>query len=87
MLVVGAGPVGVMAACSLALQGVPVRIVEKRGEASTESKALAMHARSLEVLDQLGHGVIDKFLEQGLAIKVTDSHPRFDSELALLRSN
>ncbi len=54
LLVVGAGPTGL----SLALQahdlGARVRIVERRPDAFRPSRALIMHARTLEVLRPLG---------------------------------
>ncbi len=51
VLVVGAGPTGMTCAIELARRGVRVRIVEKRTAASTTSKALVVHARTLELLD------------------------------------
>jgi 2-polyprenyl-6-methoxyphenol hydroxylase-like FAD-dependent oxidoreductase len=54
VLVVGAGPVGLVAACELARRGVRVRIVDKLSAPTTESRAILVHARSLEMLDQLG---------------------------------
>ena len=53
VLVVGAGPIGMTCAIELARRGVGVRIVEKRTEASTTSKALVVHARTLELLDTI----------------------------------
>lgn len=54
LLVVGAGPTGLTAAIAARQHGLTVRIVD-RGEAATAfSKALVLHSRSLEVLDDLG---------------------------------
>ncbi|SDG90255.1 FAD-dependent oxidoreductase [Pseudonocardia oroxyli] len=54
VLVVGAGPVGLTAACRLARLGVGVHVVEKPTEPTTESRAVGVHARSLELLASLG---------------------------------
>lgn len=54
ILVVGAGPVGLTLATELRRGGVPVRIVDKLAEPSTWSKAVAVHARTLEVLRAMG---------------------------------
>ncbi len=54
VLVVGAGPVGLTAACQLARLGVPVRVVDTLAQPTTESRAVSLHARSLEMLAPLG---------------------------------
>ncbi|MET9857198.1 FAD-dependent oxidoreductase [Streptomyces sp. NPDC006450] len=51
VLVVGAGPVGLMLAGELARGGVDVVVVEKRKAPSTESRASTLHARTMEILD------------------------------------
>ena len=54
VLVVGAGPVGLTTACQLARLGVPVRVVDALDEPTTESRAVSIHARSMEMLAALG---------------------------------
>jgi 2-polyprenyl-6-methoxyphenol hydroxylase-like FAD-dependent oxidoreductase len=54
VLVVGAGPVGLTAACQLVRQGVPVRIIDALAQPTTESRAVSIHARSMEMLAALG---------------------------------
>ncbi|HEY2863116.1 MAG TPA: FAD-dependent monooxygenase [Casimicrobiaceae bacterium] len=54
VLVVGAGPTGLVLALWLARLGVRVRIIDKTAEAGTTSRALAVQARILEQYDQLG---------------------------------
>lgn len=54
VLVVGAGPVGLTAASQLARLGVPVRVVETLERPTTESRAVSVHARSMEMLAALG---------------------------------
>lgn len=55
VIVVGAGPTGLLLAGDLAEAGVKVLVLEKRGaEISNLSRAFAVHARTLEVLDARG---------------------------------
>src|SRR5262249_30056559 len=54
VLIVGAGPTGLVLALWLTRLGVPVRIVDKLAEPSTTSRALAVQARTLEFYRQLG---------------------------------
>lgn len=56
VLIVGAGPTGLTAAMELSRLGVAVRIVDKAAEPSTTSKALAVQARTLELLEPRGVG-------------------------------
>src|SRR5882724_57812 len=53
VLIVGAGPTGLVLANWLARQGIPFRIVDKAAEPGTTSRALAVHARTLELYRQL----------------------------------
>ncbi|WP_369253174.1 FAD-dependent monooxygenase [Geodermatophilus amargosae] len=54
VLVVGAGPVGLVAACELARQGVRARIVDPLERPTDQSRAVLLHARSQELLAALG---------------------------------
>jgi 2-polyprenyl-6-methoxyphenol hydroxylase-like FAD-dependent oxidoreductase len=54
VLIVGAGPVGLFSALSLVRRGVRVRIIDEEWRGTTHSYALALHPRSLELLDELG---------------------------------
>lgn len=53
VLIVGAGPTGLVLALWLAKMGVPLRIIDKAGGPGTSSRALALHARTLELYRQL----------------------------------
>ena len=53
VLIVGAGPTGLVLANWLARMGVRLRIVDKAAEPGTTSRALAVHARTLELYRQL----------------------------------
>src|SRR5262249_48586462 len=54
VLIVGAGPTGLVLALWLTHWGVRVRIIDKTAEPGTTSRALAVQARTLELYDQLG---------------------------------
>jgi 2-polyprenyl-6-methoxyphenol hydroxylase-like FAD-dependent oxidoreductase len=54
VLIVGAGPTGLVLALWLTGMGVRVRIVDKTNEPGTTSRALAVQARTLELYQQIG---------------------------------
>jgi 2-polyprenyl-6-methoxyphenol hydroxylase-like FAD-dependent oxidoreductase len=66
VLVVGAGPVGLTAACELLRRGVDVRIVDAAAARTDKSRALGIQARTLEALD--GMGIADRFVAAGRKI-------------------
>jgi 2-polyprenyl-6-methoxyphenol hydroxylase-like FAD-dependent oxidoreductase len=53
VLIVGAGPTGLVLALWLTKLGVSVRLIDKTAEAGTTSRALAVQARTLELYRQL----------------------------------
>jgi hypothetical protein len=55
-LIVGAGPTGLTLAAQLSMFGVRFRIVDRAPTAAHESRALAVQARTLEILQTLGLG-------------------------------
>jgi 2-polyprenyl-6-methoxyphenol hydroxylase-like FAD-dependent oxidoreductase len=63
VLVVGAGPTGLTLALQLAGFGIDVRIVDRGADRVHESRALAIQARTLEVL--AGSRVTDELVEYG----------------------
>jgi 2-polyprenyl-6-methoxyphenol hydroxylase-like FAD-dependent oxidoreductase len=54
VLIVGAGPTGLLLALWLTRRGIRVRIIDKVDEPGTTSRALVVHARTLEFYRQLG---------------------------------
>ena len=64
VLIVGAGPPGLMMACQLALRKIPFRIIDKNEQHLSRSGALIIHARSLEIFNQMG--IADKAISQGI---------------------
>ena len=69
VVIVGAGPTGLMLAGELALARVDVAIVERRANQDLSgSRAGGLHSRTIEVLDQ--RGIADRFLSQGQKAQV-----------------
>jgi 2-polyprenyl-6-methoxyphenol hydroxylase-like FAD-dependent oxidoreductase len=64
ILVVGAGPVGLLMASELRRHGVECRLVEKAERPGDKSRAIAVHSRTLEVLDALG--LADELIARGV---------------------
>jgi 3-(3-hydroxy-phenyl)propionate hydroxylase len=62
VVVVGAGPVGLSLAIDLALQQVPVVLLDNDDRLSTGSRAICFAKRTLEIFDRLGLGqrLVDK---------------------------
>jgi 2-polyprenyl-6-methoxyphenol hydroxylase-like FAD-dependent oxidoreductase len=64
VLIVGAGPVGLVAACELAGRGVRVRIIDRLPAPTEQSRAIVVHARTLEMFERMG--VVDDVLASGI---------------------
>ncbi len=63
VLIIGAGPTGLVLALWLTRLGVRVRIVDKTAEPGTTSRALAVQTRTLEFYSQIG--LADAVVERG----------------------
>ncbi len=64
VVIAGAGPTGLMLAGELALAGVDIVLVERRGSQDLAGlRAGGLHMRTLELLDQ--RGIVERFLAQG----------------------
>lgn len=72
MLIVGAGPTGLVAAVELARRGHPVRILEKYLERQPLSKALAINPRTLELLEP--SGVTERLISSGWRAREVEMH-------------
>ncbi|MFH9473365.1 FAD-dependent monooxygenase [Streptomyces anulatus] len=77
VLIVGAGPTGLVLACDLARRGAAVRIVDRSPAPPRTSRAKGPNPRSLEILDDLG--VAEEVLAAGSAplpmLKYRDRRP------------
>ncbi|GII88801.1 FAD-dependent oxidoreductase [Sphaerisporangium siamense] len=63
VVIAGAGPTGLMLASELRLHGVHVLVLEKDAEPAGIVRALGLHVRSIEVMDQ--RGLLERFLAHG----------------------
>lgn len=61
VVVVGAGPVGLLLACELRADGARVTVLERLSEPTTESRASTLHARTMEILHD--RGLLDRLGE------------------------
>ncbi|GAB3484340.1 rifampin monooxygenase [Amycolatopsis cihanbeyliensis] len=63
VIIAGGGPTGLMLAGELRLHGVRVLVLEREAEPTRVVRALGLHARSIEVMDQ--RGLLERFLAHG----------------------
>ncbi|SDP56559.1 rifampin monooxygenase [Lentzea jiangxiensis] len=63
VVIAGGGPTGLVLAGELRLHGVSVVVLEREREPTEVVRALGLHARSIEVLDQ--RGIAERFLDAG----------------------
>ena len=63
VIVAGGGPTGLMLASELRLHGLHALVLEKEIEPTRHVRALGLHARSIEVMDQ--RGLLERFLAVG----------------------
>ena len=66
VLVVGAGAAGTMLTLELARRGVNVRTIDRLPKAGDTSKAITVHARTLEMFERIDRRLVDRFLERGI---------------------
>lgn len=67
VLIVGAGPTGLVLALSLAYQGIHVRIIDKNSKPGEASRAIVIQARTLEFYRQLGFA--DEAVKRGIRVE------------------
>jgi len=78
VLVVGAGPVGLVVALKLARRGIPVTVIEAEAEIASDPRAVVYHPPTVEALDQLG--VLEDMKAVGV-IKQDYQWRTFDGEI------
>lgn len=65
VLIVGAGAAGSMLALELARFGISYRMVDRLPQASTYSRAVTVHARTLEIFERIDPELLRRFLAMG----------------------
>ncbi|MES2604118.1 MAG: FAD-dependent monooxygenase [Pseudomonadota bacterium] len=66
VLIIGSGAAGSMLALELARFGIEFRCVDRLPEASRYSRAVTVHARTLEMLERIDASLIDRFVSRGV---------------------
>ncbi len=66
ILIVGGGPVGLFAATRLVDFGIPVILIDKSSQVSTDIRASTIHPPSLEMMAP--YGITDEILETGIKV-------------------
>jgi 2-polyprenyl-6-methoxyphenol hydroxylase-like FAD-dependent oxidoreductase len=67
VLVVGAGPTGLVLAADLLARGIRTRVIDQGDGVALQARAIGIHARTLEVLDTMG--LADRFTERGQVVR------------------
>jgi 2-polyprenyl-6-methoxyphenol hydroxylase-like FAD-dependent oxidoreductase len=76
------GPTGLALAGELALAGVSCAVYERRTEEPNLTRAFAVHARTLELLD--ARGLADRLLPRGLRVQSVSPAPGASLDLGIL---
>ncbi|MFG2848614.1 FAD-dependent monooxygenase [Kitasatospora sp. NPDC048296] len=84
VLVVGAGPTGLLLAGDLARSGVDVTVLERRDRESNLSRAFGVHARTMEHLD--ARGLADELLRIGTPVRAWQPFGRISMDFSGLRT-
>jgi len=81
VLIVGAGPTGLMMAYALARQGIQIQIIDKKSARTPSSNATWVQARTLEIFDQLG--LLDSFKHYGHSCDTIYIHPNGEDSFSI----
>lgn len=86
VLIVGAGPTGLTLACQLVRYGVDFVIIEKNETVTPYSKALGVHARTLEIYEQmeLASAAVDQGAIAGKVRMLVDGEVEAELDLSSL---
>jgi 2-polyprenyl-6-methoxyphenol hydroxylase-like FAD-dependent oxidoreductase len=82
--IVGAGPTGLALACELGLAGISAQVLERRADEPNLTRAFAVHARTLELLD--ARGLADRLIKQGVSVPKVQPVPGGALDLRTLPS-
>ena len=85
VLIVGGGPSGSVLSMELARRGVEYRCIDRMAGPGRESRAIALHARTLELIDLVDAGLARQMLERDLWCKGYVMHFLRDGERTEVR--
>ena len=80
VVIVGAGPVGLVAACLLVEAGIPVTLVEAADDLPRDLRASTFHPPTLDMLERFG--VVESLVAQGLICPAWQFRDRRDGVVA-----
>jgi 3-(3-hydroxy-phenyl)propionate hydroxylase len=80
VLIVGAGPVGLVSALTLATAGIAVTVLERNAECMEDLRASTFHPPTLDMLERFGFN--DALIAQGLIARYTQQRDRKDGLIA-----
>ncbi len=80
VVIVGAGPVGLVSACLLTDEGVPVTLIEAANDLPRDLRASTFHPPTLDMLERFG--VVDSMIDQGLICPTWQFRDRADGVVA-----
>ena len=84
VIIVGAGPTGLALANELALAGIDTKIIERRADEPNLTRAFAVHARTLELLD--ARGLAEEVILRGVRVAEVQGLPGVTFDLSQLSS-
>ncbi len=86
VIIIGAGPTGLALACQFIRYGIDFVIIEQSAGVTTYSKALGVHARTLEIYEQMGlaQQAVDRGTIAGAARLITGGKVRAELDLSNL---
>ncbi len=74
VLIVGAGPVGMLLAAELARLGVEARVRERRADVSTGSRAVGLHPTALAAME--ASGATERILQDARRVRIGEARSR-----------
>jgi len=74
ILIVGAGPAGLVLAIELLRRGLKIRIVDQVSKPTDQSRALAIQPRTLELFEKMD--VLDEMMRRGLRVKALNVYEK-----------
>ena len=66
VLVVGGGAAGTVLSLELARHGIGFRTIDRLPAPSPTSRAITVHARTLELLERVDNRLVNRFLDRGI---------------------
>jgi 3-(3-hydroxy-phenyl)propionate hydroxylase len=80
VVIIGAGPVGLVSACLLVDEGIPVTIIESSPDLPRDLRASTFHPPTLDMLERFG--VVQPMIAQGLVCPTWQFRDRADGVVA-----